>query len=100
MSLPAVCLIDDICRELQISRSTLKRLRRAGAFPIPELPSLDKHPRWSRAAVEKFLEGQRKPMSWRRNRMKRLASVLFFLLAVAFVAIALFGIFIDTRGPQ
>jgi hypothetical protein len=32
--------------------------------------------------------------------MQRLANVLTFLLFVAFAAIALFGILIDTRGPQ
>jgi hypothetical protein len=32
--------------------------------------------------------------------MKRLANALFFLLFVALAAIALFGILIDTRGPQ
>jgi hypothetical protein len=67
VSIPAVCLIDDICRELKISRTTLKRLRRAGAFPIEELPSLDKHPRWSGASVQKFLDGREKPRSWRRT---------------------------------
>jgi hypothetical protein len=68
VSIPDVCLIDDICRELKISRTTLKRLRRAGAFPIAELPSLDKHPRWSGAAVRRFLEQQDKArQSWRRS---------------------------------
>jgi len=57
-TIPTVCLIADICRELKISRRTLQRLRRHRAFPIPELPSLDKHPRWSGADVEKFLARQ------------------------------------------
>jgi len=55
--IPTVCLVDDICRLLKISRSTLTRLRRARAFPIRELPSLDKHPRWSGADVQRFIEG-------------------------------------------
>lgn len=68
-TIPAVCLLDDLCRVLQISRSTIKRLRRHGAFPIRELPSLDKHPRWSGAAVEKFLAGQgtTRPQPWRQG---------------------------------
>ena len=57
-TIPTVCLIEDICRELKISRRTLQRLRRHQAFPIQELPSLDKHPRWSGADVEKFLARQ------------------------------------------
>jgi hypothetical protein len=32
--------------------------------------------------------------------MRRLANALFFLLFVALAAIAAFGLFIDTRGPQ
>jgi helix-turn-helix protein len=63
-TIPNVCLIEDICRELKISRRTLQRLRRHGAFPIPELPSLDKHPRWSGADVEKFLARQTQRTSW------------------------------------
>jgi predicted DNA-binding transcriptional regulator AlpA len=55
------CLVyfaEDVCRALGISRSTLKRLRRFRAFPIPELPALDNRPRWSRAAVEAFVEAR------------------------------------------
>lgn len=52
---PRAYLMDDVCKALQISRSTLKRLRRAGTFPIPELPTLDRHPRWAADAVEAFL---------------------------------------------
>lgn len=49
-----VLFLDDVCRELRVSRTTVKRLRRHGAFPIPEMPSLDKRPRWSSDAVEAF----------------------------------------------
>jgi hypothetical protein len=68
-AIPPVCLIADVCRILQLSRRTLQRLRRHGAFPIAELPSLDKHPRWSGAAVQKFIDGQRagKPQPWRQR---------------------------------
>jgi hypothetical protein len=45
---------DELCAELRISRTTLKRLRRAGAFPIPTLPSLDKRSRTTRRALEAF----------------------------------------------
>lgn len=56
MSAPSlIYFAEDVCHALGISRSTLKRLRRHGAFPIPELPALDKRPRWSRAAVERFV---------------------------------------------
>jgi hypothetical protein len=66
----AVYLLEDLCRVLRISRSTLNRLRRSGAFPIQELPSLDKHPRWSGAEVTRFLEGERqlaRGRGWKRT---------------------------------
>lgn len=56
----AVYFAEDICERLQISRSTLKRLRRVNAFPIPELPSFDKRPRWAIADVEAFIATKRK----------------------------------------
>lgn len=58
MTLPAVLFLDDLCRELRISRRTIERLRRHRCFPIPELPSLDKRPRWSATAVAAYLTGQ------------------------------------------
>lgn len=65
--IPHVCLIGDLCRILQISRTTVEKLRRHGMFPIPELPALDKRPRWSGAAVRAFLESKRQPQRWRRS---------------------------------
>ena len=50
-----VLFIEDVARILRASRSTIERRRRAGTFPIPELPSIDGRPRWSRQAVERFL---------------------------------------------
>lgn len=59
MALPLVCFVEDVCEALRISRRTLERLRRHRAFPIAELPALDKRPRWSGAAVERFIaEGE------------------------------------------
>lgn len=55
---PRVYLIEDLCRELRVSRRSIERRRARGTFPIPELPALDSRPRWSAAAVQKYLEGQ------------------------------------------
>jgi hypothetical protein len=63
--IPRVCLIEDVCRALRVSRRTLKRLRRAKAFPIQELPSLDKHPRWRGSEIQKFIDG---PLQLPRGR--------------------------------
>jgi len=64
---PTEYFAEDICAILQISRSTLERRRRARTFPIPELPSLDKRPRWTVAAVETFLAKQHGPTVARRT---------------------------------
>lgn len=55
-----VYFLEDVCRLLRIPRRNLERLRTHGAFPIPELPRLDKRPRWSGAEILKFLEGQQR----------------------------------------
>lgn len=67
-SIPAVCFIDDVARILRTSRRTIEKLRRHRCFHIPELPSIDKRPRWSGEAVKRFLDGQR-PLSrgWKRS---------------------------------
>lgn len=57
--IPPVCLLDDLARVLKTSRRTIERRRKSGVFPIRELPSIDKRPRWSRDDVLKFLANQR-----------------------------------------
>ena len=59
--IPAVCFIDDLARILRTSRRTIEKLRRHRAFHIPELPSIDKRPRWSGEAVRRFLDREAKP---------------------------------------
>jgi len=53
---PDVCFIPDVCKALGISRRTVARLLRHGAFPLPELPALDRRHRWSGARVRQFRE--------------------------------------------
>lgn len=53
--IPHVCLIEDVVRILRTSRRTVQRLRRVGKFPIRELPSIDKRPRWSGESVRRYL---------------------------------------------
>lgn len=64
-----VLFLEDVCRVLRVSRRTVERLRRHGAFPIAELPALDKRPRWSGAEVQRYLEGrnQMARSAWRRR---------------------------------
>jgi hypothetical protein len=65
-----VLFIDDVVRILRTSRSTIERRRRAGNFPIPELPSIDGRPRWSRRAVEKFLGSTNGALGRRRKNFR------------------------------
>jgi hypothetical protein len=50
-----VMFLDELSALLRVSRATIERRRRRGAFPIPELEPLDRRPRWSRRAVERYL---------------------------------------------
>ena len=54
-ALPLVLHDEHLCELLGISARTLRKLRRLRALPIPELPTLDKRHRYSRADVEAFL---------------------------------------------
>jgi hypothetical protein len=65
---PEVFFIEDVARVLRLSRSTIERRRRAGNFPIPELPSIDERPRWSRKTVERYLASTSKGLRPRRGR--------------------------------
>lgn len=66
-------LLDDLCALLKVSRRVVERLRANGAFPIPELASLDARPRWSVAAVEAFLASGHVVTS-RRGKRRRVVS--------------------------
>jgi predicted DNA-binding transcriptional regulator AlpA len=66
-----VLFIDDIAQVLRTSRSTIERRRRSGTFPIPELPSIDGRPRWSRQAIERFLSSTDGGFRPRRGRPRR-----------------------------
>ena len=71
-----VLFIDDLAYVLRTSRSTIERRRRAGTFPIPELPSIDERPRWSRHAVERYLGSSSGGMRSRRGRPRSAANEL------------------------
>lgn len=67
-----VLFIEDVARILRTSRSTIERGRRAGTFPIPELPQFDERPRWSRQAVERYLASSNKGLRrYRRSGQRR-----------------------------
>jgi hypothetical protein len=53
-----VMLLDEVAAVLKISTKQIRRLEQRGAFPIPRLPKLDRHARYSRGAVERFAAGQ------------------------------------------
>jgi predicted DNA-binding transcriptional regulator AlpA len=72
-AMPDVLFIEDVARILRTSRSTIERRRRTGTFPIPELPSIDERPRWSRQAVEQYLASTSGGLRPRRGRPRRAA---------------------------
>jgi predicted site-specific integrase-resolvase len=57
-ALPLILYDDDLCEVLDISRTTLRKLRKHGALPIPELQALDKRHRYSRADVLAYANRQ------------------------------------------
>jgi predicted DNA-binding transcriptional regulator AlpA len=65
-----VLFLEDVAEMLRVSRSTIERRRREGTFPVPELPSLDRRPRWSRRSVEQYL-GAGRWSAPRRGRPRR-----------------------------
>ena len=44
-----------LAAKLRCSRDTIERRIRAGSFPYPELPRLDKKRRWSLRVVERIM---------------------------------------------
>jgi hypothetical protein len=43
-----VCTLDEVCAVLKMSRRNANRLRKIGAFPVPEMqPAFDDRPRFS-----------------------------------------------------
>jgi hypothetical protein len=53
-SLPTVLDKTDLAQLLRKSERTIDRLHRAHILPAPLTPG---HPRWSRAVIERWLEG-------------------------------------------
>jgi DNA-binding transcriptional MerR regulator len=62
-------LIDEVAAALRITAKQIRRLERRGAFPIPRLPKLDRHPRYSRVLVERFAAGELPRLMTRRRRV-------------------------------
>ena len=56
-----ILFVEDVARVLRCSTSTIKRRLRTNMFPVAPLPSIDKRPRWSAAAMERYLDG----IDWR-----------------------------------
>jgi hypothetical protein len=66
---PLVMFDEHICRVLDISLRTLKRLRRLKILPIQELlPRLDRRHRYSRTDVAEYLARASRPLTVARRR--------------------------------
>ena len=53
--LPDVLFLKDVAKLLRCHPKTLKRRLDAGVFPVAPIPGIDSRPRWSKAAVFKWL---------------------------------------------
>jgi hypothetical protein len=53
-----ILFIDDLAQVVRASRTTIERRRKDGSLPFPELPSIDKRPRWSRRVVTEILSSR------------------------------------------
>jgi hypothetical protein len=51
-------LIDEVAELLKITPKQIRRPEQRGAFPIPRLPKLDRHPRYARGLVERFASNE------------------------------------------
>jgi hypothetical protein len=65
----SVMLIDELTEALKITPKQIRRLEHCGAFPIPRLPKLDRHPRYARPLVQRFASGEPPPLMTRRRRV-------------------------------
>ena len=70
--LPEVLLLDDVAALLRCSTTTIKRRLRARVFPVAPLAGIDKRPRWSKAALLRWLEagGSGEAVRGRRRRTR------------------------------
>lgn len=59
--IPHVCKVADVCRVLQISRSTFDRLMADGKLPLVELDKLDRHRRFKGESVAAIKRGKWAP---------------------------------------
>ena len=64
-----VMLIEEVAQALRITPKQIRRLESRGAFPIPRLPKLDRHPRYARVLVERFAAGDAPALVTRKRRI-------------------------------
>ena len=55
--LPDVLFLEELAKLLRCHPKTIKRRLDAGVFPVAPIPGIDSRPRWSKAAVFKWLAG-------------------------------------------
>ena len=69
--LPDILFVTDLAKLLRMSVRTVYEIRaRHGNLP-PELPRLDKRPRWARQAVEAWLQQTQASHAFRRAQGRR-----------------------------
>lgn len=66
--IPDVCFVEDVCRELRLSRRTFHRLRALKLLPLTELQRLDRRLRFAGESVAALKEPK-----WATRRYARSA---------------------------
>lgn len=55
IELPELLTVDEVCALLKLDERTLRRHRRNGLFPAPDVVICDRFPRWSKATLAAYL---------------------------------------------
>ena len=53
--LPDVMFLDDLAKALRCSRTTIEKQRREHGNLPPEMPAIDKRPRWAKGTVRAWM---------------------------------------------
>lgn len=56
-----VLMVDELAQVLGTSVRTIERQERAGVFPIPQLPGIDRKRRYAKAVIAAYLKRQLDP---------------------------------------
>ena len=71
VELPELLTVDEVCAYLSIDERTLRRHRRLGLFPAPDLVISGRFPRWKKPTVAAYLANPPSPAGVMRHDKAR-----------------------------